>query len=47
MQFNSTGFSLFGLTIRYYGLLIAMGFALGIALAIVAGSGATACRRTR
>lgn len=34
MQFNSTGFSLFGLTIRYYGLLIATGFALGIALAI-------------
>ena len=33
MQIYSTGFSIFGLTVRWYGLLIALGIGLGILLA--------------
>lgn len=34
MQFDSTGFTLFGLSVRWYGLLIALGIALGVGLAM-------------
>ena len=34
MRFYSTGFSILGLSVRWYGLLIALGIALGVLLAI-------------